>query len=182
MPSQESSGQAPAEQLPEYRLEEMTFEMDEEKIPQYKPPKSDDEDDPPGPSQEDGNEAGGGDIPLKIMKIEQAETSAVSTPLEFTYCSKLCRSCCLPCSGTSNGKHGDGDEKNGAGRGKSGAESVMEKHLEKQKRAREAAEAQAKWFDLKKNTSVYVTGLPDDASEAEIAQVCHPPLNGCFSF
>ena len=47
----------------------------------------------------------------------------------------------------------------------------MEKHLEKQKRARESAEAQAAWFDLKKNTSVYITGLPDDATEAEIAQV-----------
>jgi HIV Tat-specific factor 1 len=54
---------------------------------------------------------------------------------------------------------------------KSKAESVMEKHLEKQKRARESAEAQAAWFDLKKNTSVYITGLPDDATEAEIAQV-----------
>jgi len=65
MPSQESAGQAPAEQLPEYRLEEMTFEMEEERIPQYKPPKSDDEDDPPGPSQDDGNEAEGDGIPLK---------------------------------------------------------------------------------------------------------------------
>lgn len=58
-----------------------------------------------------------------------------------------------------------------AGQEKSKAESVMEKHLEKQKRARESAEAQAAWFDLKKNTSVYITGLPDDATEAEIAQV-----------
>lgn len=48
----------------------------------------------------------------------------------------------------------------------------MEKHREKQKRARESAEEQAKWFDMKVNTSVYITGLPDDATETEVAQVC----------
>ncbi len=47
----------------------------------------------------------------------------------------------------------------------------MEKHREKQKRARESAEEQAKWFEVKVNTSVYITGLPDDATEGEVAQV-----------
>jgi len=30
---------------------------------------------------------------------------------------------------------------------------------------------QANWFDLKQNTSVYVTGLPPDATEAEVLQL-----------
>ena len=34
----------------------------------------------------------------------------------------------------------------------------------------QAAEKEAAWFDLKVNTSVYVQGLPDDVSEAEMVQ------------
>ena len=52
-----------------------------------------------------------------------------------------------------------------------GAAAVLEKHAERQKRAREAAEKQAQWFDMKVNTSVYVTGLPEDVTEAELLQV-----------
>ena len=35
---------------------------------------------------------------------------------------------------------------------------------------KEAKEAKQGWFDLKKNTSVYITGLPDDATEAEVGE------------
>ena len=35
---------------------------------------------------------------------------------------------------------------------------------------KEAKEAKQGWFDLKKNTSVYVTGLPEDVTEAEVAE------------
>lgn len=44
---QEQAGAAAgvaAASAPEYMLEEMTFQMEDEKIPEYKPPKSDDED------------------------------------------------------------------------------------------------------------------------------------------
>ena len=61
----------------------------------------------------------------------------------------------------------------GAGKGKRKAmtaEDVMAKHAEKGRKAREA-EKQATWFDLKVNTSVYVTGLPDDVMETEVAEV-----------
>ena len=51
------------------------------------------------------------------------------------------------------------------------AESVIEKHLEKAKRAREQED---KWLGVQNNLAVYVTGLPDDTSEAELAQVSHP--------
>ena len=34
----------------------------------------------------------------------------------------------------------------------------------------QAAEKEAAWFDLKVNTSVYVQGLPDDVTEAEMVQ------------
>ncbi len=59
---QEGAGQGAgtaAQQLPDYQVEEMTFEMDDEKIPEYKPPKSDDEDEPPGTSQDDANDGAG---------------------------------------------------------------------------------------------------------------------------
>ena len=61
-----------------------------------------------------------------------------------------------------------------AGSKRDAAEAVLEKRREKAKKAKEAAEAaQPKaWFDLKINTSVYVTGLPDDVTEMELAQVC----------
>ncbi len=43
---------------------------------------------------------------------------------------------------------------------------------EKAKRAKEAAQREQTWFEMKVNTSVYVTGLPSDATDAELAQVC----------
>ena len=48
------------------------------------------------------------------------------------------------------------------------AESVIEKHLEKAKRAREQED---KWLGVQNNLAVYVSGLPDDTTEAELAQV-----------
>ena len=44
-------------------------------------------------------------------------------------------------------------------------------HAERKKREKEQKEKKAAWFDLKVNTSVYVTGLPDDVTEAEFAEV-----------
>lgn len=46
----------------------------------------------------------------------------------------------------------------------------MAKHAERQKRALEADKPK-EWFELKVNTSVYVTALPDDVTEAEFAEV-----------
>ena len=66
-------------------------------------------------------------------------------------------------------------EKQGSEKGKGkkrGAEEVMERIAEKKRKAKEQAEAQKQWFDLKVNTSVYVTGLPDDIDEAKLAEVC----------
>lgn len=48
------------------------------------------------------------------------------------------------------------------------AEAVIEKHMERAKRAREQED---KWLGVQNNMAVYVTGLPDDTSEAELAQV-----------
>ena len=45
---------------------------------------------------------------------------------------------------------------------------MIEKHLEKAKRAREQED---KWLGVQNNLAAYVTGLPDDTSEAELAQV-----------
>ncbi|KAK9833990.1 hypothetical protein WJX81_001143 [Elliptochloris bilobata] len=65
---------------------------------------------------------------------------------------------------------GEGGGLKGNGARQTGAEAVMEKIREKQKRAREASEKEAAWFDLKVNTSVYVQGLPDDVTETEMGQ------------
>jgi hypothetical protein len=60
----------------------------------------------------------------------------------------------------------------GKGKGKKrGAEAVMERIAEKQKRAKEEAEKKKQWFDIKVNTSVYVSGLPDDITEGQLAEV-----------
>ena len=37
----------------------MTFELDDEKIPEYKPPNSDDEEEPPGTGQDDASDGAG---------------------------------------------------------------------------------------------------------------------------
>ena len=56
-------------------------------------------------------------------------------------------------------------------RGKKKGEDVVERIAEKKRKAAEQAEAQKNWFDLKVNTSVYVTGLPDDVDEGQLAEV-----------
>jgi hypothetical protein len=50
---QGDAGAAGAAQAPEYRVEEMTFELEEEKIPVYRPPVDDDADGEGAPGQED---------------------------------------------------------------------------------------------------------------------------------
>lgn len=59
----------------------------------------------------------------------------------------------------------------GKGKAKRRPEDVMERIKDKQKKAKIQEDAQKQWFDLKVNTSVYVTGLPDDISEAQLAEV-----------
>ncbi len=66
-------------------------------------------------------------------------------------------------------------------REESGSERVCAATLqEKAKRAKEAAEKERlqeqTWCDVKVTTSVYVTGLPDDVTEEELAQVIHTTL------
>jgi len=69
--------------------------------------------------------------------------------------------------------HADGEKAKGRAKPvkKTDAESVIEKHLEKAKRAREQED---KWLGVQNNLAVYVMGLPDDTTEAELAQVCCP--------
>ena len=47
------------------------------------------------------------------------------------------------------------------------AADVVAKHQAKAAKEKE----EQKWFDLKQNTSVYITGLPTDVTEAEMAEV-----------
>ena len=67
--------------------------------------------------------------------------------------------------------HAGGEGKQGKPKAEkmTAAEAVIEKHREKAKRAREQED---KWLGVQNNMAVYVTGLPDDTTEAELAQVC----------
>ena len=58
----------------------------------------------------------------------------------------------------------------GKGKKRSG-EDIIEREKERSKKAKEAATKKAEWFELKQNTSVYVSGLPSDVTEEEVAQV-----------
>ena len=58
----------------------------------------------------------------------------------------------------------------GKGKKRSG-EDIIEREKERSKKAKEAASQKAEWFELKQNTSVYVSGLPSDVTEEEVAQV-----------
>lgn len=68
----------------------------------------------------------------------------------------------------------------GKGKKKSG-EDIIEREKERSKKAKEAATKKAEWFELKQNTSVYVSGLPSDVTEEEVAQVMKQsgPANCC---
>lgn len=50
-------------------------------------------------------------------------------------------------------------------------EAALSAALERSQRGREAREKESQWFELKQNTSVYVTGLPLDVTKDEIAEV-----------
>lgn len=49
-------------------------------------------------------------------------------------------------------------------------DAALEAAKERAKKAKAHRESQQGWFDLKKNTSVYVTGLPGDVTVAEVAE------------
>lgn len=81
-------------------------------------------------------------------------------------------------SGEANGQDAPGSHKEAPdlhgskGKGKRTAqEAAMEAARERAKKGKEAREAQQGWFELKKNTSVYVIGLPTDATVEEIMEV-----------
>lgn len=63
----------------------------------------------------------------------------------------------------------------GKGKKRSG-EDIIEREKERSKKAKEDATRKAEWFELKQNTSVYVSGLPSDVTEEEVAQVCQASM------
>ena len=76
-------------------------------------------------------------------------------------------------AGASTSEAGPGDDKPKQGKKRKAgkdqsAEEVIAKHAE---RAAKAKQEGQQWFDLKQNTSVYVTGLPTDVTEPELAEV-----------
>ncbi|KAK9820468.1 hypothetical protein WJX72_010675 [[Myrmecia] bisecta] len=141
-----------------YNLEDMVYVGDDEKIPEYKPPTLDDSDEegkpekPPNKAKhKDGHQADQDAAAEAGPSDADPDSSAAAPPDE-------------PMNGNGNASMGP------KGAGKRGAE-VIEREKEKQKRAKEEAEKQAQWFDLKINTSVYVTGLPEDVTVPDIVAV-----------
>ena len=64
------------------------------------------------------------------------------------------------------------EEKKGKDKGKKrSGEDIIEREKDRAKKAKEAAAQKAEWFELKQNTSVYISGLPSDVTEEEVAQV-----------
>lgn len=76
------------------------------------------------------------------------------------------QSAAAPAAAKEAGKEG------GKGKKRSG-EDIIEREKERSKKAKEDATRKAEWFELKQNTSVYVSGLPSDVTEEEVAQVPH---------
>jgi len=66
---------------------------------------------------------------------------------------------------------GPGSAKEGGKGKKRSGEDIIEREKERAKKAKEEAIKKAEWFELKQNTSVYVSGLPSDVTEGEVAQV-----------
>jgi hypothetical protein len=66
-----------------------------------------------------------------------------------------------------NGSGGGEEEENGGGNGGGGSkrtrqqEAAMDAARDRAKKAKANKEQQAGWFELKVNTSIYVTGLPE---------------------
>jgi len=71
----------------------------------------------------------------------------------------------------SKAKAGPNSTKEGGKGKKRSGEDIIEREKERSKKAKEAATQKAEWFELKQNTSVYVSGLPSDVTEEEVAQV-----------
>ncbi|KAK9862843.1 hypothetical protein WJX84_004994 [Apatococcus fuscideae] len=165
-------GQAGAAAHPDYNQEDMTFVADEEKIPVY---------DPPDPLAEvEGAEdlAVDPDTGAPAAAAGRAPGQPAPAEMQDAGSNPSTSGWAADAGGASDADRemqpvlGPG-AMNGAGSKRDAAEAVLEKRKEKAKKAKEAAEAaQPKaWFDLKINTSVYVTGLPDDVTEMELAQV-----------
>lgn len=61
----------------------------------------------------------------------------------------------------------------GKGSKKRSGEEIIEKEKDRAKKAKEDAAKKVEWFELKQNTSVYISGLPSDVTEEEVVQVGH---------
>ena len=176
----------PGTKLP-YAVEEMTFEVEEETIPTYDPP-----------SEVSLNvrhistetriviQAGPQAANQHVLNLRTLQSDAEENeelngrPEDYHgYEDTIVAKASTSTSATSAPAQAPGmGAKVGKGT-KRGAEEVMDRIAEKQKRAKEQAEAQKQWFDLKVNTSVYVTGLPDDITEVQLAEVRCFPCQRC---
>ena len=169
----------PPAAAPNYGLDEMTFAVEEETIPAFTLPEVCGRPDLTlfhfwGIESFAESQLAAGLIRLcKQEEEEEGEEKAEAEDKEAAQPQSSQPSAPNGATSTSAGRDEAGHStRHSARHGKKrGPEDVFERIADKQKKAKMQAEAQKQWFDLKVNTSVYVTGLPDDISEAQLAEV-----------
>ncbi|KAL4426855.1 hypothetical protein ABPG77_006641 [Micractinium sp. CCAP 211/92] len=139
-----AGGAAPAPAA-QYNEEDMVFVPDEEKQPEYEPPPK--YADLPDVDEEEKPGPGAGRKPQGADAQQPAAAPADGTA-----------------DGGSNGDAGGA----AAGSKRSAQEAALEAARERSKKSKE--QQQQGWFELKINTNVYVTGLPEDVTEAELVE------------
>lgn len=102
---------------------------------------------------------GTGNTQCHCMQDEEPDGPTTSAPQ-----GEAAQAATAPAAAKDVGKEG------GKGKKRSG-EDIIEREKERSKKAKDDASRKAEWFELKQNTSVYVSGLPSDVTEEEVAQV-----------
>lgn len=125
-----------------YREEDMVYEADNEVIPEYRPPREGEEEEELLEALE-AEKAGKGEV--AVAGDGQADAAAEQQ----------------------GGQHGARSKERQAG-SKRQNEGTAEDEAAAKKAKQQEPQA---WFEMKHNTSVYVTGLPEDVTEAELAEV-----------
>ncbi|KAL4431027.1 hypothetical protein ABPG75_006283 [Micractinium tetrahymenae] len=129
----------------QYNEEDMVFVPDEEKQPEYEPPPK--YADLPDIDEEEGAGAGA----ARKQQGGDAQHPAAAAG-----------------AGAADGADNGGNGGAAAGDKRSAQEAALEAARERSKKGK--AQQPQGWFELKINTNVYVTGLPEDVTEAELVE------------
>ncbi|EFN59448.1 hypothetical protein CHLNCDRAFT_138015 [Chlorella variabilis] len=155
-----AAGPAAAPAAP-YNEQDMVFVPEEEQLPEYVPPPKASL----GGSRWGGRRRRGCRAYADLPDIEEEEAAAGRKPRPQGGDAQQ------PAAAAAGGALGQQAAGGGGGGGdKRGAQEAALEHAREKSKKAKASQPQG-WFDLKINTNVYVTGLPEDVSEAEIVEV-----------